>query len=48
MRKNNNQVLACGACAVIVDEQGTKETSVDVLADAVKRLFSKSHSAKRL
>ena len=47
MRKNGNQVLTCGACAVVVDEQGTKETSVDVLADAVKRLFSKSHSAKR-
>jgi len=47
MSKNSNQVLACGACAVMVGENGTKETSVDVLAGAVKRLFSKKHNAKR-
>lgn len=41
-KKNAHQVIACGACAVIVDERGYTTTSVDVVANGLKRLFSKS------
>lgn len=42
IKKNQNQVIACGACAVIVDENGNTTTSVDALARGIKHLFSKS------
>ena len=42
IKNNASQVIACGACAVIVDEAGSTMTSVDMLAHAVRHLFSKS------
>ena len=41
-KKNATQVIACGASAVIVDENGNTTASVDMLINAIKRLFSKS------
>ena len=41
-KKNATQVIACGASAVIVDENGNTIASIDMLINAMKRLFSKS------
>ena len=38
---SKHQVMACGACAVIIDEQGEMTTSVDSLVNGIKRLFGK-------
>lgn len=42
MRKTGNQVIACGACAVIVEETGETTTSVDMLIGGIKHLFAKT------
>ncbi len=46
---NKNHVLTCGACAVVVDENGNTTTSIDLLASGVKRIISKinRHEASR-
>ncbi len=41
-KKNATQVIACGASAVIVDENGNTISSIDMLINAMKRLLSKS------
>ena len=41
MSSKSNQVMVCGACAVMMDENAHTTTSIDVLANGVKRLFSK-------
>ena len=40
MSKNGN-VIACGACAVVIDEIGETTTSIDQLMNGVKHLFSR-------
>ena len=49
MNSNKNHVLTCGACAVVVDENGNTTTSIDMLAGGVKRIISKfnRHGASR-
>ena len=43
---SKHQVMACGACAVVVDEQGEVTTSIDNLVNGVKRLFGKGGRPK--
>ena len=44
--KSNHQVMACGACAFVVDESGEMTTSIDHFIKSVKRLFVRSESVK--
>ncbi|MBO4365208.1 MAG: hypothetical protein J5804_02815 [Eggerthellaceae bacterium] len=37
---NKTQVLTCGACAVIVSENGQMTTSVDMLVNGAKHIAS--------
>ena len=41
MKSGKNQVMTCGACAVIVDESGQTVTSIDSLVNGMKRLASR-------
>lgn len=34
------QVMTCGACAVVVDENGQMTTSIDMIVNDVKRIAS--------
>ena len=38
---SKNHVLTCGACTVVVDENGNTTTSVDLLAGGIKRIASR-------
>lgn len=40
MNSNKNQVMTCGACTVVVDENGQMTTSVGMLVGGMKRLGS--------
>lgn len=39
-RKNNNGVLVCGGCAVVVNEKAGDTASTDMFAKIMKRLFA--------
>ena len=41
MSTKKTQVMTCGACAVIVNENGQATTSIDALVNGVKHLASK-------
>ena len=41
MKNGKNQVMSCGACAIIVGESGQTTTSIDSLVNGVKRFTSK-------
>lgn len=41
MKNGKNQVMTCGACAIIVGESGQTTTSIDSLVNGVKRFTSK-------
>ena len=41
MKNGKNQVMSCGACAIIVGESGQTTTSIDSLVNGVKRFKSK-------
>ena len=42
MTNGKTEFLACGACAIIVDEDGQMTTSVDLLVNGVKRLIGRA------
>ena len=47
---NKTQVMACGACAVVMNENGQVTTSVDMLVSGVKNIaskFSRQGSSRR-
>ena len=41
MNSNKSQIMTCGACSVIMDEDGQMTTSIDTLVGGAKRLVSK-------
>ena len=44
------QVMTCGACAVVMDENGQTTTSIDLIVNDVKRiasLFNRRGSSRR-
>ena len=47
MSKNTN-VIACGACAVVLDENGEMTTSIDHLMNGVKHLVAKRSNRSSL
>jgi len=41
MRNSKNQVMCFGACAVLMGTNGHVATSIDVLANGVRNLFTR-------
>lgn len=46
MRNSKSQVMSCGACAVVMNEDGEMTTSIDALVNGIKRAFSRAHRSK--
>ena len=45
-----SQVMTCGACAVVMDENGQMTTSIDLIVNDVKRVaswFGRRSSSRR-
>jgi hypothetical protein len=50
MNGSKNQVMTCGACAVMMNEDGQTTTSIDALVSGVKHIasrFSRNGSTRR-
>ena len=43
---SKSQVMSCGACAVVMNEDGETSTSIDMLVNGVKRFFASTRHAK--
>lgn len=48
MNNGKHQVMACGACSIVVDEDGRMTTSIDKLVAGIKRLVSRTPRQQRL
>ena len=44
--KSNGNVLVCGACAVTMSENSESTTSIDLLVNGVKKLFSRKNGRR--